>query len=102
MYEATREVLDCETNSSYKGQSFRPYFTLLWTNWPFLYHSCHSSSPALLLAWFPHCITYGRVLNLSTEIKVTSYQPHHLLIWKGLTIMFLFARRQKSVATVCK
>jgi hypothetical protein len=44
MNEVTQEGLDYETSSSYKGTSFRPCFTFLWTNWLFLYRSCHSNS----------------------------------------------------------
>jgi hypothetical protein len=80
MNEAMQEGLDqCETSSSYKGASFQPSFTLLWTNWLLLYVLVTVTlvNCAALLAGF--CIISLILMQLipSTEIK-TNYHPHCL------------------------
>jgi hypothetical protein len=100
MNAAMQEGLDCETSSLYKGASFRPCFTLLWTNWLLLYALVTVTAGELRRSLGVVSALYLMLTQLipSTEIKVTNYQPHCLGLSKGVTIMFLPARLEKSAA----
>jgi hypothetical protein len=85
MNAAMQEGLDCETSSLYKDVSFRPCFTLLWTNWLLLYALVTVTAGELRHSFGVVSTLYLMPIQSirSTEIKVTNYQSHCLGLFKG-------------------